>query len=310
MKAIAFDDYGGPEVLIYRDLPDPQFGPGDVLVEVHAASVNPLDWKMRQGAMRQAVELPLPYVPGRDFSGVIRSVGADVTAFAPGDGVFGTAERQRQGALAELLPVRADFVGRKPASLSHVETASTGVCGLTVLAALETTAPVSAGEKVLIHAGAGGVGCLAVQYAAYRGAHVTSTASADNADFVRGLGAERMVDYRTEDFTQLGPEFDIVFDTMGGAVHRQSYAVLKPGGILVYIHAAPIPAGDPPRDDVEVRNSMVEYGTDRLHRLAELLDSGAIKPQVREVFPLDRAVEAHRLIGSGHARGKLVVQVR
>lgn len=309
MKAIAYDDYGGPEVLTFRDLPDPEPGDGDVLIEVHAASVNPLDWKIREGMMRQSLELPFPFSPGRDFSGVVRATGSNVSAFAPGDEVYGTAERGRQGTQAELLANSAGFVARNPPSLSHVEAASLPIAGLTALTALADVAPVEAGSNVLIHAGAGGVGSIGVQIAAHRGATVTATASAANAEFVRGLGAERVIDYRTEDVAAEPPEFDLVFDTMGGAVHTQSFAALKPGGILVYIHAAPID-GAPPRDDVEVRNSMVDYSTAQLDRMTALVEDGAISPWIREVFALENAVEAHRLCQTGHARGKIVVRVR
>lgn len=309
MKAVVFERYGGPEVMAVRDIPDPEAGPDDVLVEVHAASVNPLDWKMREGVMRAMFEVPMPYVPGRDFSGVVHAVGANVTHIAPGDGVYGTADRMRQGTQAELLATPGNIVARKPPSLTHVEAASLAVTGVTMLSALEVVAPVAAGNKVLIHAGAGGVGCLAVQYAAHKGASVTSTASAANADYVQGLGAGMVIDYQTADFTGLPPQFDIVFDTMGGAVHRKSFEVLRPGGTLVYIHAAPI-EGDPPRDDVEVKGTPVSYDTALLDCLTDLVEQGAIKPQVGTVFPLADAVTAYNQNQTGHAQGKIVLEVR
>ena len=309
MKAVVFERYGGPEVMAVRDLPDPEAGPDDVLVEVHAASVNPLDWKMREGVMRAMFDVPMPYIPGRDFSGVVRAVGANVGHVTPGDEVYGTADRMRQGAQAELLATPGNLVARKPPSLTHLEAASLAVTGLTALSALEVVAPVATGNKVLIHAGAGGVGCLAVQYAAHKGASVTSTASAANSDYVQGLGADMVIDYQTADFTGLPPEFDIVLDTMGGAVHRKSFEVLRPGGTLVYINAAPI-EGDPPRADVEVKPTPVSYDTALLDRLTELIEQGAIKPQVGTVFPMVDAVAAYNQNQTGHARGKIVLEVR
>ena len=309
MKAVVFERYGGPEVMSVRDIADPEPGPDDVLVDVHAASVNPLDWKMREGVMRAMFDVPMPYIPGRDFSGVVRTAGANVDHVAAGDAVYGTADRMRHGTQAELLVTPGSMVARKPPSLSHTEAASLAVTGLTALSSLEVVAPVEAGCKILIHAGAGGVGCLAIQYAAHKGASITSTASAANADYVQSLGAEMVIDYQTADFTGLPPEFDIVYDTMGGAVHRKSFEVLRPGGTLVYVNAAPI-EGDPPRDDVEVKGTPVSYDTALLDRLTQLIEEGVIKPQVGTVFPLADAVAAYNQNQTGHARGKIVLEVR
>lgn len=309
MKAVIFDDYGGPEAMHYGDAPDPECGPGDVLVEVHAAGLNPLDWKMREGYVRAFYDLAFPHVGGRDFSGVVREVGADVTGVAAGDEVYGTGAPGRWGPQADLIATPAELVAAKPTSLSHVEAASLPICGLTTLTALELVAPVGSGQKILIHAGAGGVGSFAIQYAKNRGADVTTTTSAANTEYVRELGAATVIDYRTADFTALPPEFDIVFDTMGGAIHNQSFKVLKPGATIVCINADPI-EGDPPRDDVEVKKSQVFYQTSLLDRLSAVMESGAVKPQVTATYPLADAINAYNASQTGHARGKTVLVVR
>jgi len=305
MKAVLIKDYGGPEQLALGELADPEPGPGDVVVDIAAASLNPIDWKMRAGEVRQYFEFDFPHVPGRDFSGTVRAVGEGVEGVVPGDPVFGIAEVMRWGSHAEAVAVKAGMVAAKPEALGHEAAAALGISAITVLAALETTAPIGSGDRILIHAGAGGVGHLAVQYAKHKGAQVLVTARAGNHDFVAALGADEAIDYTTTDFAEAAAECDVVFDTMGGEVHRRSFEALRPGGLLVYINAAPLPEA-PGRPDVTVLNAQVRGDRAALERVVALVGEGTFRPVVEQTYALEDFAEAYARIETGHSRGKIV----
>jgi NADPH:quinone reductase-like Zn-dependent oxidoreductase len=309
MKALRISGYGGRDALEIVDVPRPDPGPGDVLVEVHAASVNPIDWKIREGYMKSFVDIPMPHVMGRDVSGVVFAVGDGVESLSAGDAVYGSATATRDGTHAEYVAIPATMLARKPKRIDHVEAASLPISALSAYAGLVTHGNLAAGEKVLIHAGAGGVGVIAIQLAKHIGATVATTASASNAEYVRELGADIAIDYRTTDFAQAPGDYDLVFDTMGGEIHLRSYAVLASGGRMTYLNADPIPE-EKPRDDVTVLNASVAYDTASLERLAELVDDGAIEPRVSAVVPLAEAVSAYDLSQTGHVRGKVVIRAR
>ncbi len=308
MKAILMNDYGGPEVLQYGDAPDPAAGPGEIVVDIHAASVNPADWKVREGYNKNN-QMVFPHILGRDFSGVVRETGEGVDDITNGDAVFGILDQGKEGAYAEAYAIKAELVAKKPPFLSHTEAAALTMIGLTSLVALEDTARLQSGETILIHGGAGGVGGFAVQYAKHVGAKVIVTASARNHDYVCGLGADEAIDYTAQDFTQAVPECDVVFDTIGGEVHARSFGVLKPGGRL--IHVAPGPKGfEPPRSDVTVIRPNVARDRQHLERIVELVESGGMKlPEVKEM-PLSEAAAAQEISKTGHVRGKIILMVR
>lgn len=308
MRVVEMRDYGGPEVLRLREVDDPVAGPGEVLVDVHAASVNPADWKTREGTGRVLPEA-LPHVLGRDFSGIVREVGEGVSDLAAGDAVFGVAVQGKDGCYAEALAIDAAIVARKPPSVSHAEAAALALGGLTSLVALEDTAQLQPLERILVHGGAGGVGHFAVQFAKHVGAEVISTARGSNLDYLRSLGADETVDYTQEDFAEVVADCDVVFDTVGGEVHARSLSVLKPGGRLIYV--APPPEGfEPDRDDVAVIRPQV--GRDRRHldRVMELVTSGAVRPPEITTMPLAEAGEAQERKRQGQIRGKAVLEVR
>lgn len=309
MKAILMEGYGGAEVLRFGEAPDPAAGAGEIVVDIHAASVNPADWKVRDGLRRDAVALSLPHILGRDFSGVVREVGSGVADFAVGDAVFAVTERGREGAYAEAIAIRAALVASKPSTLTHAEAAALALTGLTALVALEDDARLGAGETVLIQGGAGGVGSFAVQLARHLGARVFATASARNHDYLRELGADQVIDYASQDFTAVTPPCDVVFDTIGGEVHRRSFSVLRPGGRLV--HIAPGPAGfEPPRADVTVSRPHVARDRQHLERIVELVAIGAVRPPEIRRLPLAEAAAAQELSKTGHVRGKIVLEAR
>lgn len=309
MKALRIGGYGGSEALEIMDVARPNPGSSDVLVEVHAASVNPIDWKIREGHMKAFVDIPMPHIMGRDVSGVVVDMGEDVESLSVGDAVFGSAAADRDGTHAEFVAIDSTLLAKKPDRIDHVDMASLPIAALSAYAGLVTYGNLAEGEKVLIHAGAGGVGVIAVQIAKQIGATVVTTASESNAEYVRDLGADIVIDYRSTDFTKAVSDYDLVFDTMGGDIHLGSYAVLAPGGRMTYLNADPIP-DEIPRDDVTVSNAPVSYDTASLERIAELVDSGAIKPQVSAVVPLAEAISAYDLSQTGHVRGKVVLRVR
>ena len=228
MKAAYFRQHGGPEVMQYGEVPDPVAGPGQVLVDVHAASVNGADWKVRAG--HYAPITTFPYIPGRDFSGVVGALGAGVSDVAVGDAVFGVCDVGRDGAYAEKIAIQSAIVARKPESLSHVECAALALIGLTALVSVEDTLQLKAGETILVQGGAGGVASFAIQVSKHLGARVITTASAANHDYLRRLGADQVIDYNAQDFTQAVSGCDAVFDTVGGDVAKRSFTALRPGG--------------------------------------------------------------------------------
>jgi NADPH:quinone reductase-like Zn-dependent oxidoreductase len=288
-------------------LADPLPGPGEVLVDVHAASVNAADWKMRSG--QYPTKVALPHIPGRDFSGVVAALGEGAHDFLPGAAVFAVCELPAEGAYAERIAVRQEIVARKPGAFSHVECAAAALAGVTALISIEDTLELGSGETILIHGGAGGVAGFAIQIAKHRGARVISTASAANRDYVEGLGADTVIDYRAQDFAEQVSGCDAVLDTVGGEVTERSFAVLRRGGRLASVAAGsrPPPA---PRADVTSLRPNVERKRRHLERLAALLDEGAVRPPEITVFPLEEVVAAHRISEARHLRGKLVLEVR
>ena len=307
MKAAYFMKNGGPEVMQYGEVPDPVAKPGQVLVDVHAASVNGADWKVRAGKYRPTTVFP--YIPGRDFSGVVAALGAGVTDLKIGDAVFGVVETSDEATYAEKLAIRAAIVARKPDNLSHVECSALALIGLTALVSVEDTLLLKSGETILIQGGAGGVASFAIQVAKHIGARVITTASKANHDYVKSLGADQAIDYNTEDFTKVVSGCDAVFDTVGGDVTQRSFAVLKPGGRAAFVgsgETAPVP----PRSDVKSLRPRVGRDRPHLERIVSLVTSGAVKVPEIKVYRLQDAAEAHKVSEGRHLRGKLVFKVR
>jgi NADPH:quinone reductase-like Zn-dependent oxidoreductase len=294
-------------MLRYGDAPDPTPTPGEIVVDVHAASVNAADYKVRLGG--HGYNVGFPHILGRDFSGVVAATGEGVSDFAVGDAVFGVNDAGIEGAYAEKLAITAAIVAHKPDRLSHLQAAAVALTGITAIWAIEDTAHLQAGETILIQGGAGGVAGFAIQLAKHLGATVLTTASAANADYVRSLGADRVVDYNAEDFTKVVSGCDVAFDTVGGDVQLRSYSVLKPGGRLVWV--APAPDGSRPlRSDVTVLRPAVSRDRAHLERIVALLDAGAVSPPPITRYGLADAAEAHRVSEARHLRGKLVLAVR
>jgi NADPH:quinone reductase-like Zn-dependent oxidoreductase len=299
--------HGGPEVMQYGDVPDPVAGPGQVLVDVHAASVNGADWKVRAGHYAPITDVP--YVPGRDFSGVVSALGAGLAEFALGDAVFGVCDVGQEAAYAEKVAIRSAIVARKPASLTHVECAALSLIGLTALCSIEDTLQLKSGETILIQGGAGGVASFAIQLSKHIGARVITTASAANRDYLRTLGADQIIDYNAQDFTQAVSGCDAVFDTVGGDVAKRSFGVLRPGGRAAFIasgNTAPVS----PRADVASLRPKV--GRDRAHleRTVALVTGGAVRVPEITIYALSQAAAAHAVSEGRHFRGKLVFKVR
>ena len=307
MKASYFMRHGGPEVLQYGDVPDPVAGPDDVLVDVHAASVNGADWRVRQGTYAPVDHFP--YVPGRDFSGIVAAVGANVRDFVPGDPVFGVCDVGQEGAYAEKISIKAAIVARKPTRLSHAECAALALTGLTALVSIEDTLQLKPAETILVQGGAGGVAGIAIQLARHIGAKVITTAGAANHAYVRGLGADVVIDYRTQDFVHEAGACDAVFDTVGGEVAVRSFAVLRPGGRAAFIASGSSAPASPRADVVSLRPD-VRRDRAHLERLAALVLAGAVRPPEITLYPLSEASSAHVVSEGRHLRGKLVLQVR
>jgi NADPH:quinone reductase-like Zn-dependent oxidoreductase len=308
MTAAYLEKFGGPEVLQYGDLPDPVAGPGEVVVDVHAATVNAADWKFRAGEYGRHANVKFPQIPGRDFSSVVSAVGegADLKI---GDAVFGVIAAGKEGTYCEKIAIAANLVAKKPDGLSHINAAALALTGLTAVNSVEDTLHLKRGEKILIQGGAGGVAGFAIQFAKYLGATVVTTTSAANMAYVKSLGADQVIDYNAENFTRVVSGCDAVFDTVGGDVAKLSFAVLKPGGRAAFI-ASGAEAPKPDRTDVTALRPPVPRSRKAMERVAELWSAGAIKAPEVKLYTLSQAAEAHRMSQGRHFRGKLVFQVR
>ncbi|MHB8068185.1 MAG: NADP-dependent oxidoreductase [Desulfobaccales bacterium] len=309
MQAVRFHSYGGPEVLVLEEAPLPQPGPDEVLVRVLAAGVNPLDWKVRAGHVREWLQHRLPLIPGWDVSGLVDAVGANVTDFKKGDEVYGMLDFGRDGAYAEFVAARPRELAPKPWSIDHLQAGGVPLAALTAWQALFDTGGLASGQTVLIHGAAGGVGHYAVQFARGQGARVIGTASPNHAAFLRELGADQVIDYRTTRFEEVVRGVDLVLDTRGGETQQRSWQVLKKGGILVATLGISSPQ-DPIDHGVRGVGIMVHPDTAQLARIAALIDAGKVRPAISTVLPLAEAARAHKLSEAGHVRGKIVLSVR
>jgi NADPH:quinone reductase-like Zn-dependent oxidoreductase len=307
MKAAFIERHGGPEVLKFGEMPDPVAAPGEVVVDIVAASVNGADWKVRDGKSGQLSRFP--YILGRDFSGVVSAVGEGVTDLRVGDAVFAVCDVGQEGAYAEKIAIKAAIVAKKPDRLSHVDAAALALAGLTAICTVEDTLKLQAGETILIQGGAGGVASFAIQLAKHLGARVITTASASNHDYLRKIGADEIIDYNAVDFTKVVKGCDAVFETVGGDVAQRSFAVLKPGGRAAFIASGP-QAPKPDRGDVAALRPSVGRDRPHLERIAALVALGAVTPPEVTRYPLSDAVAAHKVSESRHFRGKLVFMVR
>lgn len=308
MKAVRIHRYGGREVLSIDDIPVPTIAPDEVLVRVVAASINPVDWKVREGYLAQMIPHALPLTLGWDVSGVVEQVGAQVTQWQAGDAVFSRPDLARNGTYAEYVAIRASECARKPRTISHVEAASLPLAGITAWEAMMDTAKVGPGQRVLVQAGSGGVGSLAIQLVKAAGATVIATASGRNRAMVESLGVDQFVDYTTTRVADAVEPVDAVFDTIGGDVQEAAWSILKPGGIQVSIISPP---SEEKAAELGVRAGFVFIGPNApvLERLAAMVDGGRLRPIVGAEFALEDIAAAHALSESGRAVGKIVVYV-
>jgi NADPH:quinone reductase-like Zn-dependent oxidoreductase len=308
MKAVRVHEYGGPEVLKYEDAPRPQAGAGEVLIRAHASSVNPVDWKIRAGYLQQMLKYKMPMIPGWDVSGVVEAVGAGVTRLKPGDLVYCLADMSRDGSYAEYIAVRESAVALKPKSIDHTTAAAIPLAALTAWQALYDGAKLSAGQTLLIHGAAGGVGTFAVQFAKMKGARVIATASKKNHEFLRSLGADETIDYTTTKFEDVVHGVDAILDTITGETMERSWQVLKKGGILVSILEPPSPE-KAAAHGVRCHHTFVQPNVEQLNEITKLVDAGKLKIIIEKVFPLTEARAAQESNATGHTRGKIVLRV-
>jgi NADPH:quinone reductase-like Zn-dependent oxidoreductase len=334
MKAVVAEQYGGAEVLeLSDDLPMPRVGPNGVLVEMRAASVNPVDWKLRQGLLHAVMPVVFPVIWGCDLSGVVKEVGPSVTLFKPGDEVYGMKDgyvaKTYRGTYAEYVVVPEKSLAAKPKALSHEQAAAVPLTALTAWQAMVNQGRLKPGQRVLIHAGAGGVGIMAIQIAKAFGAYVAATASARNQDLLRELGADLAIDYTREKVGKVRPKFDLVLDAVGESVWAESFRALKVGGRLVTL-SPPIP--EHPGGKLKffaAAGRGVAFGVARgllggkrlavtrvkprggeLEKISALIEAGKVRPVVEKIFALEQIAEAHRLSEAGHVRGKLAIRIR
>ncbi|MGW2259905.1 NADP-dependent oxidoreductase [Streptomyces sp. NPDC001780] len=333
MKAFMVEKYGGQAGMRAAELPAPQVGADDVLVKIHAAGVNPLDLRIRNGDFKTFLPYRLPLILGNDLAGTVVRVGPAVTRFAVGDEVYARPDKDRIGTFAELIAVHQDDLAPKPAMLTMAEAASLPLVALTAWQALVERAHVQPGQKVLIHAGAGGLGSIAVQLAKVLGAHVATTVSTAKVDLAKDLGADIVVDYRTQDFEEVLDGYDVVLDSLGGENLAKSLRVLKPGGTAISVAGPPDPAFARERGlnpvlrlamtalSAKTRRQAKRLGVtysflfmkasgDQLRELTPLIDAGKIRPVVDRVFPFDETLQAMEYVEKGRAKaGKVVVSL-
>jgi NADPH:quinone reductase-like Zn-dependent oxidoreductase len=332
VKAFVVDRYGKKGGVRIAEMPEPQLREDDVLVQVHAAGVNPLDSKIADGEFKLILPYRLPLILGNDFAGIVARVGSRVQRFKPGDGVYARPDADRIGAFAQFIAIKEDSLALKPKELTLEEAASIPLVGLTAWQALIEKAKLKKGQKVLIHAGSGGVGTFAIQLAKHVGAIVATTTSAANLDWVKALGADVVINYAKDDFTTILRDYDVVLNSLGGDVLEKSLQVLKPGGKLISISGPPDPdfaqdLGSPwmlrqvmrllsyrirkkaKRQRVSYSFLFMQASGEQLHEIARLIDSGVIRAVVDRVFPFESTHEAMAYVARGRAKGKVVVKV-
>ena len=308
MKAVRIHEFGDPGVLKYEDVPRPEPGKGEILVRVHATTVNPVDWKIRSGEAQSWLPVQLPFIPGCDFAGVVESVGEGITRLKAGDEVYGYKGLPRCAANAEYVVANENEVTRKPETMDFVQATAIPVGALTSRQAIFDNAGLQAGQKILVHAASGSVGSSAVQLAKAKGAYVIGTASGRNLEFVKSLGADEVIDYTATKFEEAVKDVDVVLDLIGGATLARSYAVVKPGG---YVVSAVQPPDPQQLASHKLKGSMVgvQPNAEQLVEVAALIDAGKVKAFVETVLPLSEIKKAHELSQSGRTRGKIVLTV-
>jgi NADPH:quinone reductase-like Zn-dependent oxidoreductase len=308
MKAVRIHRYGGSETLTYEDAPKPEPAADDILIRVHAASINPVDWKIRDGYGKEQFQHQMPLILGWDVAGTIEAVGADVNQFQHDDAVYGYISLFRNGAYAEYAIAKATELAMKPNSLNFVQAAALPVAALTALQGLSDIAGLTAKQRVLVHGASGGVGSIAVQIAKAKGAYVIGTASGRNADFVRKLGVDEFIDYQATPFETTVENVNIVFDTIGGTTQERSFDVLKTGGFLVSIVS-------PPSEELtarhRIKSGMVTAQPNgiQLIEINGLAETGKLRPYVETILPLNKAQQAQEMSQSGRTRGKIVLKI-
>jgi NADPH:quinone reductase-like Zn-dependent oxidoreductase len=311
MKAVRIHKYGGPEVLQYEDAPRPQPESGEVLIRVYAAGVNPIDWKVREGYMKDLWPHKFPLIPGWDLSGVVEEIGPGPAAagrFKKGDEVYSVPDVSRDGAYAEYIVVRESELALKPKSLHHVHAAAVPLAALTAWQALFDAGQLVSGQRILIHGGSGGVGHVAVQLAKWKGAHVLATASTKNQELLRELGVDEPIDYTKQKFEDVARDVDLVLDLIGGETQERSWSVLKKGGVLLSLVQPP---SVEKAKALGVRAAFVAGHPSgaQLAEIAKIIDSGQLAPVIDRILPLSEVRRAHELSKSGHTRGKIVLRI-
>ena len=333
MKAFIVDRYGSKDGVRAGEMPDPELREDDVLVQIHAAGVNLLDSKIRDGEFKLFLPYRFPLILGNEVAGVVVRVGSRVRRFKPGDEVYARPDDDRIGAFAEFIAIQEDAVAKKPKNLTMEEAASIPLVGLTAWQVLVERAKLSTGQKVLIHAGSGGVGTVAIQLAKHLGAIVATTTSTANLEWVKRLGADLVIDYRKDDFEKILQDYDVVLNSLGAETLEKSLRVLKPGGKLISISGPPDPDFAQDRGlswivrlamrllSYRIRNKAkrhhVSYSFlfmrasgDQLREIGSLIESGIIRPVMDRVFPFESTKEALAYVETGRAKGKVVVKVR
>ena len=312
MNALQMKQYGEKDFLeLNQHAPKPVAGKGQVLIEVRAASINPIDWKIRAGYLKEHLPLTMPATVGGDGAGVVAGVGDSASGLSVGDRVYGYASvvSGGSGSFSELVAAALSTVAPSPEQVNFTQAAALPLVGASAVQAIEQHIKLQRGQKILIHGGAGGIGSVAIQVAKSIGAYVATTAMADDRAYVQELGADQVIDYKKEAFEERLQDFDAVFDTVGGDTMEKSFKVLKKGGTLVSMLGQPNPTLTK-QYGVTAIGQMTHVTTEILKRLAQLVDSGAIKIHVDRVFPLEKAKEAFQLLEEGHPRGKVVFGIR
>lgn len=308
MRSVQIESYGDLEQLQVKNIEVPEPAEGEVLVKIHAAGVNPVDWKIREGYLAEIIPHKLPLTLGWDFAGEIVALGKNVDQWRVGDAVYSHPSLSKNGTYAEYITVSADEIAAKPKTLNWQKSAAVPLVTLAAWQAMNDIGKIKKGDRVLIHGGAGGVGIAAIQLAKHAGATVYTTASSRNIDFLKNLGADEVIDYTQEDFSKLS-DLDIVFDTMGGETLEKSWATLKKDGCLV--SAAEIPNEElATMHSVNASFCFVQPNSGQLSKISKLIDSGDIKIEIDSIYQLDDVAKAHEKSESGHTRGKIVLQIQ